>query len=84
MIHFFVLLFSCYSIVTKLRSDKISTCPKILNMFVSSEAPCDSDPCGEGFRCTYSSTLVNGNYYKCTGKKPTTSWVKLLVYRQHR
>ena len=29
--------------------------------------PCESNPCGSAFVCSYSSTPVNGNYYICGG-----------------
>ena len=40
---------------------------KELNLFVLLPDPCDDDPCPSGQICMYSSTMVQGNHYTCTG-----------------
>ena len=40
---------------------------KELNLFDLVSDPCDADPCPSGQICAYSSTMVQGNHYTCTG-----------------
>ena len=38
--------------------------------------PCEANPCATGYTCSYSSTPVNENYYRCTGTSDTVPLFK--------
>ena len=51
--------------------------PKFCAGFFSDQ--CENNPCPTGFTCSYSSTPLNGNYYRCTG---TADLVSLYLFTQ--
>ena len=51
-------------------------CPNSIFYISTISDPCETNPCATGYTCSYSSTPVNDNYYRCTGTADTVPLFK--------